>query len=546
MRPSIHTLGSIRLDVAFICAAIPLAVGCSASGGASPGDQPLNGAGGSGWTPGGAGMPNVAVGGGAMNAPPFNAANCPVPIFQKAKCTSCHDGRGTAGTPMGLVTYEDFLAPSHTNPANPVYKQVAVRLHDSMKPMPPTGPLDAPSIAAVDDWVAHGAPDCGFAHRAGAPGAGGAAPIGAGGAPPMGAGGTTPIPMPGAGGAPPAGGAPSGGAPPGAGGGPPIDASQYLSPDGKYFIKEPPGTAPLGPDAPNAEYCFNIVAHGKANTPLGQDSSKFTVAASEFYHEFDYKVPYPKTMVALSTKPIIDNNQVLHHWLLFHIQSDTGTDGASMDEIGLQIGKELVTGWAPGGDPLIMPDGVGLEMPKVGGFLAMETHYFNNTGAPAQDRSGVRICMTSQIPPNVATLTWLGTEGISIPANQTASNTGTCTPGGGRQTGDIHLLQASPHMHKLGTHMKTVINRKGGGSEVVVDNPFAFNDQRAYAVTNLVHPGDTLTTTCTWQNTTGAAVGFGTSTTAEMCYNFVISYPAHSLPNPQGGGIEGSSNMCLR
>jgi hypothetical protein len=107
------------------------------------------------------------------------------------------------------------------------------------------------------------------------------------------------------------------------------------------------------------------------------------------------------------------------------------------------------------------------------------------------------------------------------------------------------LIFASPHMHKLGTHMKTVINRAGGGEETVVDMPFMFLDQREYMVPNVVHPGDTLTTTCTWQNTTPANVGFGTSTTDEMCYNFVLSYPAHALPNPLGPGIEGSSNMCL-
>jgi hypothetical protein len=60
-----------------------------------------------------------------------------------------------------------------------------------------------------------------------------------------------------------------------------------------------------------------------------------------------------------------------------------------------------------------------------------------------------------------------------------------------------------------------------------------------------VHPGDTLTTTCTWMNPGSSAVGFGESTTSEMCYNFVLSYPAHSLPNPLGGGLEGSANMCL-
>ena len=152
------------------------------------------------------------------------------------------------------------------------------------------------------------------------------------------------------------------------------------------------------------------------------------------------------------------------------------------------------------------------------------------------------MCVTYTKPVNPASLTWLGTEAISIPANSMGNSTGTCSTWKGQT--DVHLLQTVPHMHKLGTHMKTVINRKAGGMDVVTDRPFQFTDQRAYPITDLVvHAGDTLATTCTWQNTTAASVGFGTSTTAEMCYNFVVYYPAHALDGV--GGIEGSKNMCL-
>jgi hypothetical protein len=62
-------------------------------------------------------------------------------------------------------------------------------------------------------------------------------------------------------------------------------------------------------------------------------------------------------------------------------------------------------------------------------------------------------------------------------------------------------------------------------------------------VDQVIHKDDTMTTTCTFKNTTAASVGFGTFTSAEMCYNFVIYYPAHALDGI--GGIEGSKNMCL-
>jgi hypothetical protein len=184
---------------------------------------------------------------------------------------------------------------------------------------------------------------------------------------------------------------------------------------------------------------------------------------------------------------------------------------------------------------------VGLEMPAPGGFVLLENHYFNTTGSTKQDRSGVRICVTYTQPQNPASLTWLGTEGINIPARQQATAAGTCTSW--KNNTDVHIFQTVPHMHQAGAHMKTVINRAGGGQEILIDKPFAFADQRAYAVDTVVRRGDTLTTTCTFKNNTARGIQFGTSSTAEMCYNFVVYYPAHALDGI--GGIEGSKNMCL-
>ena len=92
--------------------------------------------------------------------------------------------------------------------------------------------------------------------------------------------------------------------------------------------------------------------------------------------------------------------------------------------------------------------------------------------------------------------------------------------------------------------MKTVVNRPGG-PEILVDKPFKFDEQRSYETPMVVKAGETLTTTCTFNNTTAAAIAFGTVSEAEMCYNFVIAYPARALHNP-GNSIEGALNTCLQ
>jgi hypothetical protein len=287
---------------------------------------------------------------------------------------------------MGLMTWEDYRAPAYSNPSQPVYKLLPSRLRSmSPTPMPPEGALSEPLLAAIDSWVNAGAPDCGFDHAPGyvppSSGTGSARNLGTGAAPNFGTGaapnyGSGGAPNLGNGGVPNFGGAPpQGGAPPvGNGGAGPsgIDPTPYLSPDGTYFIKEPPGDLPLGPDALNSDYCFNILAHG-GQTPLPQDPSPYQVRASEYYHAFNQKVPYDRPFWALSTRPIIDNNRVLHHWLLFRL-GGTAVDGTHVDEIGLQLNNELITGWAPGGNPLDMPDGVGLDMPPPGSVVLMETH----------------------------------------------------------------------------------------------------------------------------------------------------------------------------
>jgi len=44
-------------------------------------------------------------------------------------------------------------------------------------------------------------------------------------------------------------------------------------------------------------------------------------------------------------------------------------------------------------------------------------------------------------------------------------------------------------------------------------------------------PGEQLVTSCTFNNTNDFGVPFGESSDAEMCYQFVFAWPAHTLTN---------------
>jgi hypothetical protein len=73
---------------------------------------------------------------------------------------------------------------------------------------------------------------------------------------------------------------------------------------------------------------------------------------------------------------------------------------------------------------------------------------------------------------------------------------------------------------------------------VVTDVPvFDFESQRMYLNDQevVVQPGDSLETTCWYDNPGGQNVGFGEGTSDEMCFNFVLAYPIDSLPDRNCG-----------
>jgi hypothetical protein len=263
-------------------------------------------------------------------------------------------------------------------------------------------------------------------------------------------------------------------------------------------------------ELPEDVTCYTLTAR---NTAAG-DAYPVPVSP-DLYQCFDYTPPWgDKKVQVVSARPIIDNDRVLHHWILYNRTAEV-SDGTNATCLGLHPDAAFITGWAPGGDGLELPEDVGLRT-EAGGFT-LEIHYNNSIGEDQMDASGVEVCVTEKLRTHEAAVHWLGTQNLN-----TITATGTCTP---INTEPVTILSASPHMHLQGRHMKTVINRKGGSTEVLLDEPFDFNTQISYETPAVIQPGDTLTTTCTYANPTP----FGQRTNEEMCYNFVIAYPAGQL-----------------
>jgi mono/diheme cytochrome c family protein len=354
-------------------------------------------------------------------------------VFRTA-CQSCHAEQLAFGATFPLVTYEDTqaLAPSGV----PVHQAVGTRVHSPTSPMPPItqAPLSEAQLAAIDAWLAAGAPSAEDPTCGGAP-------------------------------------EPDG----------PIETADFEWPA-------------------DCEEHYEFRANDNGNPHRVR-------ANSETHPDFLFDVPWGNqgTVQALAMRPITDNKRVLHHWILY-----AGT-------------STFLTGWSPGSEAEIAPEGIGVYMPS-SGQLRLDLHYYNiGNNQDEYDNSGVEICITrNNLRPNTAGI-FPFIASASAPANRTVTNEYTCTVNASEP---IHLMGSSPHMHKLGTHATLEILRANGQSQMVHDLPFSFDDQYAVALEDVVlHSGDQVKISCTYVNPTGSAVSFGIGSDDEMCFNFARYYP---------------------
>jgi hypothetical protein len=552
----------------FIFAALVLsATACSATGGnngGGPGGDSFGGMnqgfpGGGG----GAGTPSGTAGTGSQ--PVGGALPCAVDALVKAHCQTCHGARPIGGAPMSLVTEADFQADyqPHTTTALmgqtlKVYQLARIRINGSMgtMKMPQGNPLAPNDFTTLDSWLASGAPagaacgpppggNGGFTGTGSAPGTGsipgyGGTIVGTGSAPGyggtiIGSGSSTSMAGSGAG----------AGAPPGAGGaisGPPHEIISATTTD--VCATDPTTFQALV--ARPGETCYEFPVHGQSSPT---DKSKFSIPVGQTYNQFYYKIPWPAGTLATRFGAKFDNLAVLHHWLAFGISSGTQAEGTVQTNVSgttLGQGAELIGGWAIGGCESDFGPEMGLKLPASGQIM-IQWHHYNSTNGPAPDGTVIQFCtVPAGGRPNIGGITFLGTENLNgpvgMPAHQVSKFSGTCTNNSGKP---IIIKGYSPHMHLLGVNMNSVVKHTNGMMETVFDHPFLFDHQVNYSLPNgyQLLPGESITSTCTFNNTTDGAVAFGQPTQKEMCYQFTYSYPYGALNNGVISLI-GATNTC--
>ena len=303
----------------------------------------------------------------------------------------------------------------------------------------------------------------------------------------------------------------------------------------------------------STEQCANVMADGEADPPERMpddceqtlefrahggtprdDGSKFALDAhpvDDNQHQcFYFDALYGADQGMLWYEPIVDNKPVLHHWVLYGVDKKTHENGTSAPCEATDLGSYALAGWAPGANNTVVPDDVALTLPSgPNAGLILQLHYYNSTGRPQDDASGIRLCTGAKNRrAHTAAIHMLDNQNICLAPGADTQVAGTCSPR--TDMGDIHITGVWPHMHKLGRRMQLTINRVDGTKEIIHDTPFDFNAQVFYPQDSVVmHKGDTLETRCFFKNDTAKQVRFGELTQNEMCLAFVTAWPAGAL-----------------
>lgn len=438
------------------------------------------------------GNPNKpAAGSGTMAMGTTDALPCDVSTVVAKKCGTCHGKEPIGGAPMSLVTNTDFsreIKSVRTLPGTmaKVSELVKKRINDAAMPMPPGELLPEADRAMLNAWLDNGHP---------------AAAVG----------------------------------------------SMCAQAPVEQVVPPAIGSAKSRMNA-DGQTCYEFRNHG---APESGDTSPYPVPGGEQYVSFFFKAPWPDASELVNFRTLSDNRKILHHWLLYTTLG-ADMDGTFAPGVGTHLGDaaQLLAGWAVGGNDVQMPADVALRLPPPGSGVMIEWHFYNAGGAIEMDASGIEVCVEpAGTRKHLAGMTWLGTENfngpIGMPAKVKSNFSGTCLPSrtGMNDTDPIHIFTLWPHMHQYGRNMKAVVVRADGTQEDVFEKPFDFNYQITYDTAIDLRPGDVITSTCTFENTSDLSVPFGPSSNQEMCYNFAYSYPAGALDNGVPS-LVGATNTC--
>lgn len=254
-------------------------------------------------------------------------------------------------------------------------------------------------------------------------------------------------------------------------------------------------------------------------------------------------------------EPMPANHKIVHHILIYYDQSGQCMKLDQADPKPGYVGfggvgsssATLVGAWVPGSQPILFPNGMGVNLPA-GGDYVLQIHYAPGSEGQSDSTSiNFQYATTNNLrqvylDPILNHVTSMTNGPISIPAGATKEYHEAY-----KSQYDGSILAVAPHMHLIGRNIRTyAVGPNKDTLPLIKIKNWDFHWQGLYFFPNLIHlkAGSTLYSDAFYDNTTSnpnnpnsppKAISAGESTTDEM----MLTYFAYLAYQP------GDENMVL-
>ena len=260
--------------------------------------------------------------------------------------------------------------------------------------------------------------------------------------------------------------------------------------------------------------------------------------ASDIYRCFVIPTSFPEDRWVTKVEYAPGDRKVVHHILAY---LDTTSAAEALDRSDPGPGYTCfggpgfasaggLSGWAPGNQPRVAADGVGMLLPK-GATVVLQMHYNNDTPESHTDRTRVALHFAKRpIDKRQRSMMVLNTTFTIPPGERRYEVRASATVPLGR---DVHANTITPHMHLLGREMKVTATYPDGTVRPLIHiDDWDFNWQDTYTFTRPIPlPGGTrIDMVAVFDNSAEnrrqptrppRPVGWGEGTTDEMAIVFL-------------------------
>ncbi len=171
------------------------------------------------------------------------------------------------------------------------------------------------------------------------------------------------------------------------------------------------------------------------------------------------------------------------------------------------------------------PAGVAFRL-ESGQRLILEFHAINYTLDPIE--ADVEISLFAAAPEaNIehhADIMWFANWGFALPPGQETSSTKSCSV-----PYDVEIFGLMSHFHELGTQFEVSAITADGSTKVYEDDDWQHPKYEPFMPTLSLAAGESLSWTCTWDNTRNDWVLPNKGSKDEMCMVFAAAYPKNTL-----------------